>query len=654
MEDHTINASAECEMPEALRKNVRPASMDADPIDVLIIEDEEAHFQLMKRAIHKELPETSVCHMLNAADCLEELDRLHPDVILVDYLMPGMTGLEFLSAVQQMGSDIPVIMITGQGDESIAVRAMKLGAQDYLVKNADFFLLLPAVIAQVARERRLKLHLRKVARLNELLLDSLPYPAMMIRRDRVVLAANHISQQMGVRVGEHCWRGYILDQIAHRPHDDRRCLCCRSDDSFRLNQAINSPELAADGRVWDVWWIPIDHEVCLHYAIDITVRKRAEMDLRISSGFLEVANRHTDMPALLQGFVREIKRVTGCRAVAVRVIDEERGAPFVAGEGCDPQLLAAAASARRDVREPEVEYAREGGPARIVAAGRTVGSVGDEFDAIVSIPLRLGERPLGAIHLADPGQSMPADIGDILNTAAMKLMSAVVRILSQRKLEKSEETLRLLSNRLISTQEEERTRIARELHDSIGSSLCAIRLSAENMLQGEADVDSIERIVSMARSTMDEVRRIMTDLRPSILDDIGIVAALRWLCRQFKGLHPGITVEQRLDIDEDDIPEPLKIVIFRIVQEAFNNVAKYSRAAAVALGLTKKEQAIHLAVTDDGVGFDPEAAALRRDPGSGIGLTSMKERAEISGGAFSLRSREGAGTTVAASWPIQN
>ena len=126
------------------------------PLNVVIIEDEEPHFQLMKRAINKELPLASVDYFEEGYACLQRLDEISPDVIITDYLMPGMNGIEFLKALNREEKDIPVIIITGQGNEKIAVQAMKLGAWDYLVKTPDFFTLLPSVIEKVVRERKLK------------------------------------------------------------------------------------------------------------------------------------------------------------------------------------------------------------------------------------------------------------------------------------------------------------------------------------------------------------------------------------------------------------------------------------------------------------------------------------------------------------------
>jgi PAS domain S-box-containing protein len=132
-----------------------------EPLTLVIIEDEEAHFSLMKRAIAKEFPHASVYHFKEANLCLEQLDSIIPTIIITDYLLPGMNGIEFLEALSQKNKDIPVIMITGQGDENVAVRAMKLGTIDYLVKSGDFFTLLPTVIEKVVRKNRLEQSLLK-------------------------------------------------------------------------------------------------------------------------------------------------------------------------------------------------------------------------------------------------------------------------------------------------------------------------------------------------------------------------------------------------------------------------------------------------------------------------------------------------------------
>ncbi|MBW1813256.1 MAG: PAS domain S-box protein, partial [Deltaproteobacteria bacterium] len=132
-----------------------------ESLTLVIIEDEESHFDLMKRAIARKFPYASVYHFQEANTCIKRFDEIMPTIILIDYLLPDMNGIEFLEALNQRNIDIPVIMITGHGNENIAVRAMKSGAKDYLVKSGDFFTLLPSIIDNVIRERKLEQSLRK-------------------------------------------------------------------------------------------------------------------------------------------------------------------------------------------------------------------------------------------------------------------------------------------------------------------------------------------------------------------------------------------------------------------------------------------------------------------------------------------------------------
>jgi len=159
-------------------------------LKIVIIEDEEAHFQLMERAIHKEFPYASIDYFREGALCLQRLDEISPDIIITDYLMPGMNGIEFMEALNRKDKDIPVIMITGQGDENIAIRAMKLGARDYLVKIANFFTLLPGVIYKVISEQKLKEELRQSEKRYRILFDNFIDAINIFSEDRRLLDVN--------------------------------------------------------------------------------------------------------------------------------------------------------------------------------------------------------------------------------------------------------------------------------------------------------------------------------------------------------------------------------------------------------------------------------------------------------------------------------
>jgi len=238
----------------------------------------------------------------------------------------------------------------------------------------------------------------------------------------------------------------------------------------------------------------------------------------------------------------------------------------------------------------------------------------------------------------------------------------VVDITRQKRIEealrKSEKELRLLSSQLFSAEENERKRIAQELHDGIGQSLSAIKFKVEStMNQRDKGSDmgatsSLESVVLLVQETLEEVRRIVMDLRPSTLDDLGIIPTIRWFCREFQSTYHDIRIEQDIGILEDDVPDLIKTVIYRILQEALNNVAKHSQADFVRFSLRKRNGRIEMGIEDNGQGFDQEFTASLEDPQKGFGLASMRERTELLGGSFSIISSEGAGTVIRASWPV--
>jgi signal transduction histidine kinase len=230
------------------------------------------------------------------------------------------------------------------------------------------------------------------------------------------------------------------------------------------------------------------------------------------------------------------------------------------------------------------------------------------------------------------------------------------RRLAEDALRKSDKELRILSNQLLSAEEKERKRMARELHDGIGQSLSAIKFSVENTLRelqdrsALSDLASLEAVIPITQKTIEEVRRIVKDLRPSILDDLGILATIAWFCREFQTVYSNIQIETQIDITENDIPLPLKTTIYRVLQEALNNVAKHSEADRVQLSVQKRADKIALRVKDNGRGFDLENTISLTPSQRGFGLASMRERAQLSGAHFEIKSEIGNGTIIRVVW----
>lgn len=147
------------------------------------------------------------------------------------------------------------------------------------------------------------------------------------------------------------------------------------------------------------------------------------------------------------------------------------------------------------------------------------------------------------------------------------------------------------------------------------------------------------------------MRKMYMSLRPTILDDFGIIAAIDWLSSEFEKLYPDIRIEKKITLAEEDVPEHLKIVIYRIMQEAVENTVKHSNAtnARVTLGTSRRN--IELTVKDNGHGFDTKETLSSDNPNRGLGLASMRERVKLSGGSFNVKSGKRSGTNVKAAWP---
>jgi signal transduction histidine kinase len=215
--------------------------------------------------------------------------------------------------------------------------------------------------------------------------------------------------------------------------------------------------------------------------------------------------------------------------------------------------------------------------------------------------------------------------------------------------------LMALSSRTAQAQEEERERIARELHDSLGQALTAIKLdlsSADQALGGScpAGSDHLSRARSVADQSLDELRRLVFDLRPPALDNLGLVAALESYCRDL-GERSGLAVAIDADAVQSRLPAHVETALYRICQEALTNVWRHASATSALVRLTWTPDAVTLAVSDDGSGFDTAAAIPMNGTLRGVGLLSMERRAEDLGGAFRLESKLGEGTRVSVTIP---
>jgi PAS domain S-box-containing protein len=236
-------------------------------------------------------------------------------------------------------------------------------------------------------------------------------------------------------------------------------------------------------------------------------------------------------------------------------------------------------------------------------------------------------------------------------------LQRLTETLEERVKERTAELANLYSQ-LVSAQETERRRVSYDLHDNVWQTLDIIRAQIERLYSGDGQEDSAgfqeksRELILLIRNTVARIRSMQGDLWPFVLDDIGILATIEWYCREFQANHPGLSIEKHFDPAEPDVPASIKIVIYRVMQEALANVAMHGRATHVSLSLIKGDHHLDFTVRDDGIGFNPEETMAKKGLWGGLGLMSMKQRTELAGGLFRIESAKDRGTTIRTSWPI--
>ncbi|MEZ4426817.1 MAG: sensor histidine kinase [Nannocystaceae bacterium] len=219
---------------------------------------------------------------------------------------------------------------------------------------------------------------------------------------------------------------------------------------------------------------------------------------------------------------------------------------------------------------------------------------------------------------------------------------------------RKEERLREVSSRAIALQESERRVIARELHDSAGQALTAIRINLQLIAGAAGNAAMIERLATrtleVADATVEEIRRAVVLLGPAILDDFGLAVAVRRYCDDFVE-RTGLELHAEIDLPEAGLAPALESACYRILQEGLTNVSRHARAAEVSVRLTCTEGHVTLEIADDGAGFDPDAIGPRPVGAGGRGLVGIRERVDLLGGELTIDSRPGEGARLTVTLP---
>jgi PAS domain S-box-containing protein len=250
-------------------------------------------------------------------------------------------------------------------------------------------------------------------------------------------------------------------------------------------------------------------------------------------------------------------------------------------------------------------------------------------------------------------------VSNVYRANGGKVIQCNIRNITERKQaeatrQESSRKLQVLSRRLVEAQESERRHLARELHDELGQTLTVAQLNLQVLLQspGGSDLPHLKESFEAVERVLEQVRDLALNLRPSMLDDLGLEPALIWLTNRQAGLA-GLKGEVRADALEHRLDPVIETECFRIAQEALTNVARHAQAKTVTVELRKQEEQLHLRVRDDGIGFNVAATREKAVRGASLGLLSMEECAALAGGHLEFNSIPGRGSEIHAWFPLK-
>jgi len=249
------------------------------------------------------------------------------------------------------------------------------------------------------------------------------------------------------------------------------------------------------------------------------------------------------------------------------------------------------------------------------------------------------------------------DLQEVLSSLTHQAASALENAQLYEELGERERALQNLVEKLLGTQEEERRRVAYEVHDGLAQVAVAAHQNLQAFARRHAPVEEkgrreLDRILAQVRATVSDARRVIANLRPTVLDDLGLAAAISVEIERLS--EEGYHVEYKEHLGDERLPGEMEITLFRVAQEALTNMRKHAGTQRVSIELLRRDGEVYLEVRDFGRGFDPAMLEiLGGGPGERVGFAGMRERVSMLGGELEIQSRPGAGTSVAATIPLK-
>jgi len=487
------------------------------------------------------------------------------------------------------------------------------------------------------------------------------------RKTDLVYVSPQIEAMFGYSPEEWMDNPQLFERLLH-PEDRERVLAedARTDETEEPFSA-EYRQFTRDGRVI---WIrdeaalvrdeeddPLFWQGVMH---DVTDQKQAEERLRSTLDSLlalyeagQVLGSSLKREEIGSGLLEIIERILGLEAAIIALRDGQGALKEWRGVGPEAVLASVreepqARSASREVSEGvgirslELRLAGDSG------AERRLGGL--------FVPLRVHDRVIGVLEAYGPQALVASEAIETLGSLASQAASALENARLYEELSEHERQLHDLMGRMVVAQEEERRRVAYDVHDGLTQVAVVayqrLQMFVEDYPPGSAEGrEELEDIVGLVRKAVEEARRVIADLRPTTLDDLGLAAAVRV---QLDNLRTeGYETSYQQALGEERLSTTAETILFRVAQEALANARKHARSDRVHVALKRQDGAVRLEVRDWGCGFDPTRVGTGGGPGERVGLSSMRERVALLGGDLEIRSTPGEGTSVVAEVPLQ-
>lgn len=635
---------------------------------ILVVDDVPAMHQILSAVLERDGYQIEFAG--TGREALDLLADVDPDLILLDVMMPDMDGFDTCRRIRAFPglAEVPIIMLTALTDRAAILRGIEAGADDFISKPFDQIELRARVrsIIRLNRYRRLLAERVRYQRLVELSPDGV----MMVDAEGDIRFANPALQSLLCCQDESRLLGMPSETFVH-PGQQERWREFLQDAQSREYRSLRAEFMlvCADGASFlaeiTAGWLDWEDQPAAQMIVrDITERVEAAEVLRRSNQELARLNRASqafsgslDLHQVLDAVLTEFRLEFDAASASVWLLDRDvqqlvcwraqgtggealhgwRMAPNIglAGQAFTASKTIAVADAQIDPRhfKPMEEQ------------------MGLVFRGVLCTPLVSPEATFGVVQLVDkdPGRLAATSVQLAMSLASIASI-AIENAMLFRAVSTQRGQLRALAGRLADVQEQERQLLARELHDQIGQNLTALNLNltlVDQMLPVDLPDAVRQRLhdsMTLVSQTNRQVRNVMAELRPPVLDDYGLLAALRWYGDQF-AQRTGVIVHVNDYGAGDRCAPPVETALFRIAQEALNNVAKHASARQVVITFECTDSGMRLIIADDGQGFDVSTAGPVSQPPH-WGLLSMKERAMAAGGELQVVSHPGRGATI--------